>query len=241
MLELVDEFRHTPGTHPLWAEAWSFEAVAPDLSWGLYARLTLTPEHAWWWSVIVRQDEPLLLVRDQHLDVPRGFEVRGAGLWADLTCHEAMQRWQVNFEGFAVALDDPRDAYGAERGDRTAVEFEFEWEATASPFAIHDGYGQRCAVTGDAQIVGSGGVAVDEPVSGYRDHTWGVVDWWTHEWVRVEGAPAQDAVIRPELSGGVLIEPVAGHGRRRLERAASVIVDADGVTRVGWAEWNRAT
>jgi hypothetical protein len=225
--ELVDEFRHTPGPHPLWTEAWYFDAVAADFSWAMYARLALCPNlaQAWWWSVIVRDDEPMLLVRDQHLDLPRGLEVRGDGLWADLTCHDAMQRWQVNFEGFAVALDDPRDAFGHERGDRVPVEWEFDWDASAPPYAIEGGYGQRCVVDGD----------IDEPVAGYREHTWGVLDYWSREWVVCDGMNAEDAVIVPHLEGGLLVESVDGR-RRALQRSASLV---DG--RPAWVEWNPAT
>jgi hypothetical protein len=225
-LELVDEFRHTTDDHLLWTEAWYFDAVAPDLSWAMYACLALCPNlgRAWWWSVIVRDGEPMLLVRDQHLDLPRTFEVRGDGLWADLACHDPMVRWQVNFEGFAVALDEPGDAYTHERGDRVPVEFEFEWDAAAEPSAISDGYGQRCTVSSD----------FGEPVTGYRQHTWGAKDYWSREWVMCEGEDAADAVIVPRLEGGVVVESPTGE-RRALVRAASAIGD-----RVAWVEWNRA-
>jgi hypothetical protein len=225
--ELADEFRHPPDPQLFWTEAWYFDAVAPDFSWAMYARLALCPTlgHAWWWSVIVRAGEPMLLVRDQHLDLPRGYEVRGDGLWGDLTCHDAMQRWQVNFEGFAVALDDPADAFTHERGDRVPVEWECDWDASAPPFAIAGGYGQRCVVSGD----------LGEPVAGYREHTWGVKDYWATEWVTCEGMPADDAVIVPILEGGLLVESIDGR-RRALQRTASQVDN-----RPAWVEWNLAT
>jgi hypothetical protein len=193
----------------------------------MYARFALCPNlgQAWWWSVIVGADQPMLLVRDQHLDLPRGFEVRGDGLWADLTCHEAMRRWQVNFEGFAVALDDPDDAHTHERGDRVPLEYEFEWEATAAPFAIANGYGQRCAVATDLAT----------PTPGYREHTWGVMDYWSREWLVCEGEPVADESVEAVLAGGVLVESPSGQ-RRNLRRAASKIAG-----RTAWVEWNVAT
>lgn len=211
MLELVDEFRHSPGAEPLWTEAWYFDAVAPDVSWAMYARLALCPNlgHAWWWSVILRADAQMLLVRDQHLDLPRRFEVRGDGLWADLTCHDAMKRWQLNFEGFAVALDDPGDAYTHERGDRVPLEFEYEWNAAGEPFAIADGYGQRCVVTTDFA----------DSLPGYRAHTWGVPDY-------AAVAPAAQPTT-PHLAGGLLVDLPNGE-RVALHRFA---------TRDGWTEW----
>jgi hypothetical protein len=102
------------------------------------------------------------------------FEVRGSGLWADLHCHRAMQRWQVNFEGIAVALDDPAEAHRGERGDIVPVEFEFEWEASAEWTPTRRGYTQRCNVVGDADIRGSAPLALAQPAPGLRSHEWGV-------------------------------------------------------------------
>lgn len=194
MVDLVDEYRHAAGDEALWNESWYFDVVAPDASWGIYARLGLCPNlgQAWWWAVVVRRDEPVLVVRDHSLDLPRtpSFEVRGDGLWADLHCHAPMQRWQVNFEGIAVALEGPTDAYRAERGDRVAIEFEFDWDAVAPPVA-HSGvesYGQSCVVVGDLQIKGADSLSIDEAVPGHRDHSWGVRDWWSAPWVWTAGA-----------------------------------------------------
>ena len=216
MVDLVDEFRHEPGDEQLWNESWYFDVVAPDCSWGMYARLGLYPNlaQAWWWAVVVRQGEPLLLVRDHTLDLPKtgsSFEVRGDGLWADVHCHEAMQRWQVNFEGVAVALDDPTEAYRSERGDRVAVEFEFDWEAVA-PWFAYPGvarYEQSCVVTGDVQIKGDESLSLVTPVAGQRDHSWGLRDWWSFPWVWTAGALDDGTrfhASRPEIDG-VKYEP----------------------------------
>lgn len=156
------------------AESWSFSVT--DAQFGLWVRFALDPRRgtASWWSVVARADQPLLLVRDETLALPtrKTMEVRGQGLWADLTCHEPMQRWQVNFEGIAVALDDPREVGGAELGHHTPVELEFEWEAIEppQPYAAIDGYVQRCTVHGEMQIGSSANVlSIDDPVVGLRD------------------------------------------------------------------------
>lgn len=166
---MSDEYRHAGAC----AERWAFDAVAPDGSWALHTSLTLTADVAQFVAVVARVGEPLLLVRDDSLSRPRPatLEVRGSGLWADLHCHTPMRRWQVNFEGIALALD-PADVGVHEVGDRVPVEFEFEWEAVESPTATPDGYVQRCMADGDAQI-GTGALgALDAPTRGFRSHTW---------------------------------------------------------------------
>lgn len=179
MPEKTDEFRHEPGPEKCWNDSWYFNVVAADASWALSARLALFPNlnHGWWWAVLARADAPILLVRDHSLALPkhRSFEIRGQGLWLDLTCHTPMERWQVNFEGIALALDDPNEVGGAsELGHHVPVEFEFEWEATARPLAHRGGYSQRCSVHGEAMIGTSANVlSLEEPVAGRRDHSWG--------------------------------------------------------------------
>lgn len=166
---LSDEYRHAPSRH----ETWWFDAAGPD--WAIHCALALLDARtASWWTVFARREEPLLLVRDDTLEGPRAnsFEVRGSGLWADIHCHEPMQRWQVNFEGIALALDDLAAVGHRELGDLVPVEFEFEWEAAAPPTDHGAGYVQPCVVDGEMQIGTGQGFALDAAVLGRRGHTW---------------------------------------------------------------------
>lgn len=255
MVDSSDEFRHIHGDDELWDESWYFDVVAPDASWGVYARLGLYPNIrvAWWWAVVVRRGEPVLVVRDHTLALPRrkSFEVRGDGLWADLTCHEPMERWQVNFEGIAVSLDDPTEAYRSERGDRVPIEFEFEWESVTPALEYPDlsRYAVSCDVHGEVQIGSSANrLSFDTPVPGHREHRWGVQDW-SVPWVWAAGSLDDgtrfhgfdlDVVASPQLVGGVAVE--ARDGRVGvLHRAASTFRTPDGRTGVGWLEHNVPT
>ncbi len=247
-----DEFRHVPAADERWSESWYFDVVAPDASWGMYARLELHPNAGvcWWWAAVVRGGEPLLLVRDHTLALPRGksFEVRGDGLWADLTCHKPMERWQVNFEGIALSLDDPGEAYRSERGDRVPIEFEFEWESVTPPSEYSGGsrYAVSCDVHGEVQIGSSANrITLDTPAPGHREHRWGVQDW-SVPWIWAAGALSDgtrfhgfdpDVVASPKLVGGLALE--ARDGRvAELHRSAATFLTPDGRTGVGWLEHN---
>ncbi len=178
MPEAIDEFRHVPVPVDSWSESWAFDVVALDANWALHAQLGLHPNRrsAWWWALLARRDQPLLLVRDDALALPtRGsLELRGDALWADVHCHEPMERWQVNFEGIALALDEPSEVGHGEVGIRVPIEFEFEWEATAPALARRGGYDQACMVDGEVQIgAGGAGLALEQPVPGRRGHAWG--------------------------------------------------------------------
>ena len=67
----------------------SFDVVGPHAEWALHCGLALEARSAAWWTVLARTGEPLLLVRDEALQLPRpgAMEVRGSGLWADVHRH----------------------------------------------------------------------------------------------------------------------------------------------------------
>ncbi|MBV8559845.1 MAG: hypothetical protein JO050_03675 [Acidimicrobiia bacterium] len=186
-----DEGRHEPEpADPLWNESWYFDFATPDGSLGGYVRVGLYPNlgTTWYWAYLVGPGRPLVAVRDHDVPLPRGpsLELRAEGLWADTVCEAPLEHWSVNLEAFAVALDDPAEAYRAERGDRVGFGLDLEWVA-AAPAQMSVGlprYEQPCAVQGEV-LVGEERISVD--AFGERDHSWGHRDWWTMPWCWTAG------------------------------------------------------
>jgi hypothetical protein len=147
--------------------------------------MTLVPECdvAWFWAALVGPGRPLVALRDHEVPAPRwpSLEVRAPGLWAELVCEEPMDHWSVGLEAFAVAYDDPAEAWRSERGDPTALGSDLGWEAegparpVAWPGATGTAYRQPCRVHGEV-LVGSERMAVD--AFGSRSHGWGPRTWW---------------------------------------------------------------
>ncbi|MDQ4133688.1 MAG: hypothetical protein M3179_10905 [Actinomycetota bacterium] len=183
-----DEGRHPPGAEPEWEESWQFDAVLPNASLGVSLRLALRGGRAWWWTSVAGARRDLVAVRDHDVDPPRGtaLELRASGLWAELTCETPLDHWSAGLEAFGVALDDPAEAYGDERGQPMPVGLDLEWEALGAcwPFSGSAGYGQPCAVHGEV-LLGSERIAIDGP--GARTHLWGVRRWWDQPWWQVHG------------------------------------------------------
>jgi hypothetical protein len=212
-----DEGRHQPDDDLLWNESWYLDFATEDGALGGYLRLGLYPNQgpdrgvAWYWACLVGEGRPLLLVRDHEVPLPpatAGLEVRSSGLWAALHCETPFDHWSAGLEAFAVALDDPAEAYRGERGDQVALGFDLEWES-AGPAYEYPGvtrYEVSCRVTGEV-LVGSERIAVDCP--GQRDHSWGHRDWWTFPWCWVAGRLDDGTAFhasRPEIPG-VRYEP----------------------------------
>jgi hypothetical protein len=205
--------RHAGGAELLWGESWYFDFAADDASIGGYVRLGLYPNLrvAWYWAYLVRPGHSLVAVRDHEVELPRGqvLEVRGEGLWSALTCEEPNNHWSIGLEAFAVAMDDPADAYRGERGDRVGLGFDLEWEASGPvyPYSTVTRYEQPCSVHGDI-LIGEDRLSFTGP--GQRDHSWGIRDWWAFPWCwtagRLADGTAFHGVTAPGFAAGYVGE-----------------------------------
>ena len=68
-----------------------------------------------------------VVVRDPDLAPPRGrvLELRGDGIWTELTEETVDEHWSFGLEAFGLRVDDPAE----EIGERIAVGYDLEWEA----------------------------------------------------------------------------------------------------------------
>lgn len=181
-----DEWLHAPDGERWWNESWYFDLAAPDGSLGAYVRTGRYPAQGvvWYWAAVVRPDQPTVLLRDHEVPHPRRdtLELRHEGLWADHVCEEPIDRWSLGLEAFAVALDDPADAFHGELGHRTALGLDLEWETVGTPYPYPGvvRYEIPCRVHGEI-LVGDERIEVED-VPGERDHSWGHRDWWQFGW-----------------------------------------------------------
>ena len=247
MITPADERRHPPGRGRHWEESWYLDFVDAGTELAGFVRLTLRPAEgtAWFWAGMVGGGPTLVAVRDHEVPPPvaGGLEVRAPGLWTELVCETSLDHWSVGMEAFGVALDDPLEAWGRERGDPWALGLDVEWEGTG-PAAEWPGegagYWQGCTVHGDV-LVGAERFALDG--SGTRVHRWGDVDrsrpggWAAGR--REDGAHflVVDPEVEYDAEGRLLTvlgeaptahAPVLLPGAGRLDRAVCL---------GGWAEW----
>jgi hypothetical protein len=246
----ADEHRHPAGAGG-WEESWYLDFAGADGLAG-FVRLTLRPAErtAWFWAAMVGGGPALVAVRDHEVDLPvaGGLEVRAPGLWTELVCETPLDHWSVGLEAFGVALDDPLEAWGRERGDPWALGLDVEWEAAAPAAGLASGYWQGCAVHGDV-LVGAERFALDG--TGTRVHLWGDPGrsspaGWAAGPGFLDAAPTVDCdgdgLIRAVVAGGragtaVAQAPVLVPGAGRLARALCRYDDGG----FGWAEWFHPT
>jgi hypothetical protein len=188
----ADEGRHAPGDEMLWGESWYHDFAAQDGSYGGYLRLGLYPnqEIAWYWVHLVRNGQPLVVIRDHAVPGPKEMDgpvsvespmVRGT--WQPV---EPLRSYRITTEGTGVALADPVDAFHGEQGTEVAVRLDLTWEGVAPcfPYAATTRFEQSAWVSGE-MVIGDERIEVRCP--GQRDHSWGVRDWWLFPWVWCSG------------------------------------------------------
>jgi hypothetical protein len=170
------QFDGTPG----WREEWSFAFWTADGHTGGYTGLTVVGDgsRTWYWTALVRPDEPLLHVCELTGPPLRpgssSLLLKAEGLWADHDCEVPFEQWTVANECYAVALEDPDEVFARAYGVATPIAFDLEWYATDLPQTVVGGYGQPGEV--HAVLEMPGGPLHQEFVS-YRTHRWGEWPW----------------------------------------------------------------
>jgi hypothetical protein len=184
--DAADEGRHQFGDEDYWNESWYFDFTNAEGTLGGYVRLGLYPNlsAAWYWACLVGEGRPLVTVIDHEVPLPpdRSMEIRTEGLWADHTVETALDHMTLGCEAFATALDDPADTYRSMRGDRVPFGLDLEWETDGGAYAYPGvtRYEVPCRVHGEILVADE---RIDFDGWGQRDHSWGVRDWWTLNWL----------------------------------------------------------
>jgi hypothetical protein len=193
--------RHECDGAPEWREEWSFAFWAADGRTGGYTGLTVVGDgsRTWYWTALVRPDEPLLhvceLAGPSLRPGPSSLLLKAEGLWADHDCEVPFEQWTVANECYAVALDDPDEVFARAYGVATPIAFDLEWYATDLPETVAGGYGQTGVV--HAVLEMHGGPIHQEFVS-YRTHRWGQWSWGSD--------PLESGARAPLYINGVRVE-----------------------------------
>jgi hypothetical protein len=181
-----DERRHAVGSEQLWNESWYFDAVAEDGSFGAYVRIGLYPNLgvAWYTAYVTGPDRPAVAVIDLEAPLPAapGLEIATDTIRADHCCQRPLERFAVTLDGIGEAHDDHAAPLRGEPGRRVPVALVLTWDTEGSPYSYRmtTRYEVPCQASGTIEV-GDEKLALRGP--GQRDHSWGVRDWWSMDWM----------------------------------------------------------
>ena len=96
---------------------------------------------------------------------------------------EPLRTYRMALRGQGQSYQDPAGLLRAEPGTPAEVEIDLEWTTDGTPYQyrIATRYEIPCTVTGSVTIDGRRYTL--DSVPGQRDHSWGVRDWWSMDWL----------------------------------------------------------
>jgi Ecdysteroid kinase-like family len=181
-----DEGAHPPGAEPLWSESWYADFVDEGQRIGGWFRLGLMPneEVAWVNALLCGPDMPTVAVNDFEVALPGDpAAVRTDGFELAHEVIAPLEAYRVRLTGSGQAYDDPSALLRNEAGRPVEVSLDLLWTTVGIPYQyrLTSRYEIPCTVSGTVGFGDSTMVVTD--VAGQRDHSWGVRDWWSMEWV----------------------------------------------------------
>jgi Ecdysteroid kinase-like family len=182
----ADEAAHPAGDEPLWSESWYWDFADPEQGIGGWARLGLIPNQntAWLNVLVCGPGIPTVALLDFHAALPTDpGAVRTDTMELVHTASAPLQAYRVAARGSGQAYDDPAALLRGEPGQPADVAMDLVWTTVGTPYQyrITPRYEIPCTVSGTVSVAGR--TFRLDAVAGQRDHSWGVRDWWSMDWV----------------------------------------------------------
>jgi Ecdysteroid kinase-like family len=174
--DAADEEAHPAGGEPLWSESWYFDFADPQQGVGGWVRLGLMPNENTKWinALLCGPGMPTYALNDFH-------DTGAIELTLDAT--DPLKTYSVTVRGTGAAYDDPAGLLRGEAGRPVEVSMRLTWTTVGTPYQyrIAPRYEIPCTVSGS--VTADGREYAANAVPGQRDHSWGVRDWWSMDWV----------------------------------------------------------
>jgi hypothetical protein len=181
-----DELSHSPTVEPLWSESWYADFVDAAQGLGGWFRLGLVAnqKHAWFHALLCGPDMPTVALVDCEVPLPADpWAFRTDAVEFGHSAQEPLQSYRVDIRGHGHAFPDPSALLRGESGTPVEVAMQLTWTTDGTPYTyrVTTRYEIPCTVSGTVTI--DDATYRLESVPGQRDHSWGVRDWWSMDWM----------------------------------------------------------
>ncbi|GFG65366.1 phosphotransferase [Mycobacterium kubicae] len=181
-----DELAHTATAEPLWSESWYADFVAAAEGLGGWFRLGLIPNQgrAWIHALLCGPDLPTVAVIDVDVPVPADpWAIRTDSIELRHAADAPLHTYRVDLRARGQSYPDPSALLRGEAGEPVDVALNLEWTTNGTPYQyrVTTRYEIPCTVSGTV-VVKHARYQIDS-VPGQRDHSWGVRDWWSMNWM----------------------------------------------------------
>ena len=181
-----DESAHIATGESLWSESWYADFADKTSGFGGWLRLGLIPNQqtAWLHAVLCGPDLPTVAVNDVEIPLPADpWSLHTGAVDFTHSVSDPMQTYRIGLHGHGQSHPDPAALLRGEQGTPVEVDIDLVWSTDGTPYKyrLTTRYEIPCTVSGTVTVDGRR-YTVDS-VPGQRDHSWGVRDWWSMDWV----------------------------------------------------------
>jgi hypothetical protein len=181
-----DEFAHAPTAEPLWSESWYADFVDAAQGLGGWFRIGLigNQQTAWVHALLCGPKMPTVAVVDCEVPLPADpWVLRADAFEVGHSATVPLQTYRVDVRARGQAYPDPSALLRAQPGTPVEMTMNLVWATDGTPYKyrLTTRYEIPCTVTGTV-TVNDTSYRLDS-VPGQRDHSWGVRDWWSMDWI----------------------------------------------------------
>ncbi len=181
-----DESAHTATDEPLWSESWYADFADAASGFGGWVRIGLIPNQktAWLHALLCGPNLPTVAVVDFEVPLPDDPWALQTGA-VDFThsVGDPLHSYRIGLHGHGESYPDPAALLRGERGAPVDVALDLVWSTDGTPYKyrLTTRYEIPCTVSGTVTVDGHRYTLDSTP--GQRDHSWGVRDWWSMDWI----------------------------------------------------------
>ncbi len=248
-----DELAHAPTAEPLWSESWYADFVDAAQGLGGWFRIGLVANQqtAWVHALLCGPDMPTVAV-DAQVPLPADpWLLRTDAFEIGHSATAPLQTYRVDVRARGHAYPDPSALLRGEPGTPVEMTMNLVWATDGTPYKyrLTTRYEIPCTVSGTVSV-NDISYRVDS-VPGQRDHSWGVRDWWSMDWIwsalhlddgthlhgvniRIPGAPAFSVGYVQGADGDVAelqtVDSRESFGANGLPRNATLTLNPGDIT-----------
>jgi hypothetical protein len=180
-----DELAHAPTAEPLWSESWYADFVDAAQGLGGWFRIGLiaNQQTAWVHALLCGPDMPTVAV-DAQVPLPEDpWLLRADTFEVGHFATAPLQTYRVDVRARGQAYPDPSALLRGEPGTPVEMTMNLVWTTDGTPYKyrLTTRYEIPCTVSGTVTVEHTS-YRIDS-VPGQRDHSWGVRDWWSMDWI----------------------------------------------------------
>ncbi|OBK25891.1 phosphotransferase [Mycobacterium asiaticum] len=180
-----DEHAHPATDEPLWSESWYADFVDATEGLGGWFRLGLIPntQTAWVHALVCGPDEATVAV-DCQVPLPQdAWTVLTETVNLEHSASAPLQTYRVDLRAQGQSYQDPSALLRGEPGEPVELAMNLVWTTDGAPYQyrLTTRYEIPCTVSGTVTVKHARYEIASVP--GQRDHSWGVRDWWSMDWM----------------------------------------------------------